>query len=283
MYIYIDILVMINIYIGFFLIKGTARLINSPVSKPRLFFSSGLSGLYSLLILFDISGGRLVAIKLAMGLSLVLIAFPIKNRVEFIKTLFCFFGVNFIYGGMMAAIWLFASPMGMVYRNGVAYFNVSALFLVIATIAAYLMITIAVTLLERRGSKKSRAEIQLCYHGNETAFSALIDTGNKLCDVFSGLPVIVCEYSVVSGFFPSEFEAYFKDPSEYLYKDESELSFLKSFRLVPLTAAAGESVLAAFKPDKIIIDSKPRNAMIAISASSLSNGDYQAVVSPSLL
>lgn len=283
--IYIDVLIILNIYVGFFLFKGTARIINAAPSNWRYFWGSLLSGFYSVVILFDIDNFKLVVLKLIMAASLTLVVFSFHNKAQFLKSFIYFLAVNFIYGGVMMALWLFVAPIGMVYKNGTAYFDISALSLVASTIAAYLIISIICMLLDRRSSKNETALVALSYKGREAVVMGIVDTGNKLCDVFTGLPVIICEYESVREFFPRRLESYFKSPLDYNFyqSGETEMKALSKLRVIPVSSLGGEGTLAAFVPDNLSVNQKPKKAVIAVTANKLSDGDFNAVVSPSLL
>ena len=60
--------------------------------------------------------------------------------------------VNFVFAGAMTALFVFASPKGMVIRNGTVYFNISALALVLGTVAAYGIIKLVTYLFRQKNT-----------------------------------------------------------------------------------------------------------------------------------
>lgn len=281
--IYLDVLIILNIYVGFFLFIGTGKLLGEKLKKWRLFAGSIASGIFSLLILFELSPFIQIASKLFMGILLVLIVFPFKSAKYILKCIAIFFLINFIYGGFMFALWFFIAPTGMVYKNGVTYFNISAIGLVVSTIVAYLIISGVCAFLNRRTKESEKVQVGLSFCGRQTMLTGLCDTGNKLCDAFSGLPVVVCEYSSVASLFPEVLKSYFLNPLEYPELKADNTAYMSKLRLVPIEVVGSSSMLPAFKPEQITISGKEKQAIVAVTSSKLSEGEFQAIVNSTLL
>ena len=278
-------LVLLNLFVTFFLLRATARLTGRDPRKGRLLLGSLLGGIYSLLILLELSALELTAIKLLMGVSLAFAVFwrPKERWKAFGKTVLCFFLVNFIFAGFMQALWTFAAPAGMAYRNGVAYFNISALTLAASTIAAYLVISLAAFLLNKRSRRQDLAELTVTLRGQQALLTGFVDTGNKLCDVFTGLPVIVCEYQAIQPVLPERIRDFFREPADFSFQGMEESGLTVFMRMIPVEAVSGEACLPGFRPDGLLVDSVPRQAMIAVTNRPLSDGRYQALIGPSLV
>lgn len=280
-----DVLVLLNLFVTFFLLRATARLTGRDPRKGRLLLGSLLGGIYSLLILLELSALELTVIKLLMGVSLAFAVFwrPKERWKAFGKTVLCFFLVNFIFAGFMQALWTFAAPAGMAYRNGVAYFNISALTLAASTIAAYLVISLAAFLLNKRSRRQDLAELTVTLRGQQALLTGFVDTGNKLCDVFTGLPVIVCEYQAIQPVLPERIRDFFREPADFSFQGMEESGLTVFMRMIPVEAVSGEACLPGFRPDGLLVDSVPRQAMIAVTNRPLSDGRFQALIGPSLI
>lgn len=281
--IYLDVLVILNLYVSYFLFLGSAKLISEKLKKWRLFCGSILGGIFALIILLPLSTLILTFVKLLMGLALVLVAFPFGSLKHILKCVLSFFLINFLYGGLMFALWFFIAPKGMAYKNGVTYFHITALELAVATIIAYLLVTLVCNLLNRRVKTAEKAELLLSFCGREVVMQGLCDNGNKLSDVFSGLPVVVCEYNAVSTMFPKKLQNYFKSPLTFCPEDTFQASYLTKLRLIPVEVVGAALTLPAFKPDKLVINSIERAAIVAVTNRPLSNGEFQAVLNAALL
>ena len=98
-----------------------------------------------------------------------------------------------------------------------------------------------------------RAEVSVIYNKRERVFSALVDSGNLLCEPISGRPCIAVDIDAVRGFLPEEL-------IKIAAKDNVDLSqvagssFAKSIRVVPAHTAAGERILVGFRAERIFID-----------------------------
>ena len=66
------------------------------------------------------------------------------------------------------------------------------------------------------------------------------------------------------------------------YKEEDHPAY-RSFRMIPVSTVAGQSVLPAFCPDRIEISGEEKRAVIAVLDAPFSNGSYDAVIGPSLI
>ena len=153
-------------------------------------------------------------LKVALGIMLVLVAFPWHGKGVFIKTAALFIAVNFIFAGVMMALWFFVAPVDMYYRNGVVYFNISALTLAVSTVAAYLAVRFIGWILDRRVPKNAIRTVSITLNGKEVLLNAFDDSGNRLTDPFTGTPVIICEYGAVKTLLPELLQPYFSGTGE---------------------------------------------------------------------
>lgn len=284
--IFLDILILLNIYVSFFLFLSTKKLLGVPIARWRMIISCLVSGLFSLIILLDLTFFELTIIKLLMGAVLSFTAFWSGNFKLLLKSAFLFFVVNFIYGGAMLGIWYFISPATMLYKNGVVYFNISSITLVVSTIIAYLGIQALTYILNKRNRTNDIYNVTITFLGREVLVSALHDTGNKVVDIFSGLPVMICELQSLKPLLPEKLYNYFSTQIMLDDKDEDYLIKTK-VRLVPISAVNGESCIMAFKPDAISLTvdnaQKACTALVGITQKKLSDGTFHALLSDSMI
>lgn len=282
--VYLDVLVLLNVFVTWFLFLATAKLCTVKPNRWRLLAGCLLGGAYSLLILIDLSAAMLAAVKLAMGMSLVLTVFFQRKKWRlFLKTALWFLVVNFIFAGFMFALWIFVSPAGMAYHNGVAYFNISALTLALSTIAAYLVITLVTNLLNRRNRREELAELVLELSGRQVMLRGFVDTGNKLTDVFTGLPVLVAEYGAVEPLFPERVRGFFRSPGNFSFDGIEDSRWRTMLRVVPVSTASGEGSLPAFRPGIVRVNGHEKQAIVAVTEKPLSDGSFQALLHTNLL
>lgn len=262
-------------YVTYFLMLSTSKLSGIKISKKRMFITSMLGGLFSLTILLDITILSQTILKLLMGIILVVIGFISRKKHQLLKSGMYFFIINFMYGGIMLSIFTLFAPQNMAYKNGVVYFNVTALNLVISTIIAYVIVNIVIRMLDKKIKTDDIKQIKISFLGREVILTGLLDTGNKLNDIFTGLPVIVCEYNGVKELFPVNLQEYFKDmDTTKLYNS----SYATTIRLVPVSVVGANVILPAFKPTEVTIGDELTDVIVAVIDQNLSSGEFNAII-----
>lgn len=281
--IYLDILVLLNIYVSYFLLIATAKIMSYKINKWRLFSGCIMGGVFSLIILFDLHEIEFILIKILMGVSLVLVTFYSKDKLFLIKSGLYFMATNFIYGGMMFFIWFFIKPNIMTFKNGVAYFDISALMITISTIIAYIFVHLFCYILNKRNKQKEVIDIKISLNGREIVTNGFVDTGNKLVDLLTSLPVVVCEFDEIKDIFSDKTRDYYSKFTEFSFNESITFEQKKNMRVVNINSINGESCFPAFKPDYIEVYSIKKDAVIAVTTKKLSDGSYSAILNTALV
>lgn len=194
MTVYLDVLIILNIYVNYFLIRATSKFSKTPVRTSRLIIAAIVGSLFCLIILFPkLSVAIQLIIKFAAALIVVLLAFGFKNKSAYLKSVGIFYLINFIFAGIIYAVYLCFKPPFLQIHNSYFYIDFSLLTLVIATAAAYTAVSIFRLILDRKEMQSADYRIVITYKGNTIALEAFADTGNRLIDVFSGKPIIFCK------------------------------------------------------------------------------------------
>ena len=280
--IYLDILFLLNMLVTFLLLSAASHLAAVRTKRWRMILAVLLGGVFSLLIFVRLNPFESFFVNLTTGFALCAAVFWQKGKVRiFFKCAACFFFASFLFAGFMTAVWLFFPAQGMVYRNGVLYFKISAFTLAATSTAAYLMIKLVCRILNRRAGKRMIRRIEITLRQQSVALTALVDTGNRLCDLFSGLPVVVASYESVKALIPKSLQVYF---SSGIPPDLSELPAeeLRMIRMLPVKTVAGEQLLPSFLPDRITVEGEERRAVLAVCKNAVSDGAYEAILNPSL-
>ncbi len=269
MIIYVDILLIVNFIIDYFLICLTSKFTNcdSPFGFRILAsFAAALSSLYIFLpqshFLIEI------LVRIFFSFLVCLIAFPRRKLKKLISLSIVFFAVTFCFAGAMIFIWLLFKPNGMVINNSVVYFNISPLFLIVFSVAGYFIAVLIRYLIERNSPKAKRCSIEITANGKKITLEAIVDTGNSLTDVFSNRHIIVCDISTIHQLFGRNLE--------------SEVCE-RRYRAIPCSTVAGEQLLDGYRSDKATIMFKDNKIyldgpILAISKTPLK--DCGAIVNP---
>lgn len=279
--IYIDILLFLNFYITYFLIVGTGCLLHLKIIFSRRLLSAGCGALSSLVIFvpqmpFILSA----AVKLIFSSAIVLTAFGFGGIGRFVKNTLLFFLVNCVYAGIMLGLWLFSAPMGMVYNNGVSYFDLPMWVIMLTTAAAYFILRAVRYFTDAKTALDKKYEIEVTTEKGSVRLTAVPDSGNKLTDFFSGLPVIFCSIDKCGEICPDGVIG-------QLFSEEVTAEYVKGIRLIPCTTVSGGTTAVCFKPQKIVISDgkaeKQVSALLGFTKNGLSNKDFEAIFNPKLL
>ena len=137
MTVYADVLVCINLYLDFFLLYLTDRILSLGTGKTRLVISAAVGGLYSLTVFCTGLGNSLrLLLNSAVLVLMVIIAFYPLNLRKFIKCTGTFLILNFLFAGLM----LLAELKGgkLLYQNGILYFETDTKLIVISPLSVSL-------------------------------------------------------------------------------------------------------------------------------------------------
>lgn len=254
MYIYVDILIITNIYADFLLLKSAAVMTRSPLKLSRGIIAALIGSLFSLVIFLPrLSSIALVIIKLLSAVTVVLTAFGYQSKKVYIKRLFVFFLMAFVYAGIgTAASGLFGGRL-IVSRNGVVYGNFSLPVLIAATIAAYGVISLYRRAADITG--QGAVYTVTARHGDKlVSFKAMADTGNVLRDMITGKPVILCSRSdlkMLFGCVPREEEFSLADNTAR-YTDNNIRTAVK-WRLIPCSTVSGTALVPIRRPEEVCV------------------------------
>lgn len=249
MTIYVDVLIILNIYVNSFLLLITARLTSSPLKPLRCFIASFYGSFFSLLILVpELPAAVNIIIKLAAAVTVVMAAFGIHGKSRLLKNSAAFFAANFILAGGVNAVYSWLKPSFMHFSNSYFYIDFSLLILVVTTALLYFIIS----LIKRfaGNSPDTSYSVVIRLKGKIYRIEGLSDTGNSLTDFFSGKPVIVCS----------------KENFDDIPQDTR-------FRLIPAETVSGSGLINIFRPDEVLVinekngSRKPVDVMIGLGES----------------
>ena len=99
-------------------------------------------------------------------------------------------------------------------------------------------------------------------NGLEVPLDGLADTGNALCDSFTGKPVVIASIEKVRELLPDAVKNYLAGNCEHL----------EGIRLIPCRTVTAEGVVPAF-PAEIIIGGKPADALLGVTRQEISGAD----------
>ena len=252
MYIYIDILLITNIYTNFFLLKTTARLVHSPLRSSKCVIASLAGSLFSLVILLPpLNSALLLFIRIISAVIMILISFSGTNFRETYHIGLIFFFVSFIFAGIEYGITVLFNSSNILWHNSTLYVNISLFTLIISTIISYVAISFFRRYLDSHNADDYKFTIIITHNGKTVSINGIGDTCNNLTDVFTGKPVIICGNDSI-------LKLLNQTETDFILKNK-EQEFIDGWRIIPFSTIHTDGMLPIFKPSSTIIKCTEKN------------------------
>ncbi len=283
--IYVDVLVILNLIINFFLLLAVELFVKEKAKRWRLFFASLIGGLYSLVVFLP-EMGIIVNFFLRMLCAVLMsfVAFGYKTLRRFIKICLSFIVVTFLFAGLMLSLWILFKPSGMFMNNSAVYFGISFPVLVATTAVCYIISRVLSRFFSKNKAPHTFYDFTLNAFGKTLSGKGLFDTGNTACESFSGLPVVVCTYDFVKNVLPFEYRGYFENNFEE--SEKADEKFLSRFRFVSFKTVSGGGLLPAFKAEGISLkgSEKINDVYVAVTKKEkFINGGFDMLLNANLI
>ena len=273
--VYVDVLLVVNLIVDFFLLKITFKLLKTDPKPIRILISSGIGAISSLYIFFPESTAFInITYQLIIGSLIMLTALGFKSLKCFLRSVAVFFTVTCVYGGIMTALWQVLKPKGMVINNSVVYFNISPLVLILSTVSGYFLYLFLNKIFALPSKTAKKCSLNLYALGKSVGLTGIIDTGNSITDVLSNSEIIIVDKAVAVSLLGTE--DFSNDP---LYATR--------YRTIPCETVMGRSLLEGFRCDmgEIRFEDKViplTNPVIALSKTPIKE-NYSAILNPKIL
>lgn len=276
MIVYADVLVVLNLFVNYFLLRLSARILKTKPKRVPILLGAMIGGVYALVIFLPEQPWYIaVPMQLAVLSGMVLCAFRPHSIKAFLREAAAFFLVNFLFAGFMLAVFLLFKPKNMVYQNNAVYFDISIVTLVLSAVGCYLLFTWISYLLKRRTPDDRLYTVCIAVNGKAFTGTGLLDTGNTLSDGFSDMPVVIADKAVLRHLLCENYPDF----------ENGTLQNDLQFRLIPYTTVGGEGVLKAFRAETLEIVGKGiavNGVLVAESRTDFHDAPYDILLSPKL-
>lgn len=272
MVVYADILLAVNWWIDFLLLLGVRRAVGGDSHGWRLALGA-LMGAMScfVLLLPPIPVWLSLLLKLVAAAVMVRIAFPFVGWRSFWRQLLTMFSLSAGLAGLCSALYFFVSPAGFIVFNGVVYYAIPPLLLVLLTVLCYGILWLAEQISRRRAPMAHSFTVTVYHDGGQVRFPCLYDSGNHLTEPFSGRPVMVVEREVL--------QPIMKVPTGMTEMEAAP----PGWRLVPYESIGGKGLLPAFSPDRVTAARRGMTVVLppcyVAVCDSLGQGEYRGILS----
>lgn len=278
MTVYLDVLIIVNIYITYFILKAAARLLHIKYRFFRLAAGAVFGGFSSLAAVLSLDFLGALLLKSALMLITALIAFGFGGGSRFLTATALCTGISILICGAALLIRELFGGGIIGAAGGYPYLDISALTLVGATAAVYGGVSLFRRFLDKP-TADSRVELIIEYGGNRVEIEAFPDSGNGLCDFLSGTPVIICKAAPLEKLLPENIKQ--------ILGGEYDLNAVKGIRLIPCNTVKGSGYIAAFRPDRITAElggcKKRINALIGVDKDLFEGEGFDAILNPKIL
>lgn len=258
MTVYADILLLVNFSMDFLTLYLTGKLLHKPLAKLRLIFAAILGSIggtvFSLTAGQSESVGTLMSVAAGFALSvlMVLISFGrYRSKTALLRDSISVWGAGTLLGGIMTFLLSLGEPVYMSENNSF-----------LPAFAACFIISVGLTRLFSSAKSKRRASVTVEVLGNSRTVEALCDSGSFAAEPISGKPVIIVRRSALGEW------------SDMLVSDACPLKL----RMIPLNGIGGGCLLRGFLPDKVTVDGREVEAVIAVREGAEDFAGYDAIV-----
>lgn len=278
--IYADTLIFINTFVTYFLLLGTDSLLHFQIRRLRILAASLLGGVYSLILLADLPVPLCLLLRIGVCILLRLIADGFSCMRKFVKGLCVFLLVNFVFAGLMLAVSLLIRPSGFLCSFGAVYFDVSIPFILALTLASYGLIRLVLLICAGHPSDTHYGNVTIQTPCGTIQGKGIFDTGNHLCDSFTGKPVILVSSGFSAPLVPPGVRDFLRGKA--LSECSIEPQWQNRLRLFPYSSVGGNGLLPAFRCDSVTLTHLKKERTytrlyIAVCENVLGAGEYDAL------
>ncbi|MFW5995708.1 MAG: sigma-E processing peptidase SpoIIGA [Halanaerobiaceae bacterium] len=295
MIIYIDIIFVTNTLLTSALLFAVGNLLDLNYRWWRIVAAACLGTLYTFLVLFlqyNLPPGRIliilqVILNLATAVLMIVISFGSLPVFMYMKAVGYLYVLSFFAVGTGISVFYLYGANPFQSRN--------LLFLLLVLTVIVLSGKFGLLLIKKYiNSEQGICRLIIEIEEKRVVTEGLIDTGNRLQDPFTGMPVIIVEVRELLRFFEGELGGKLRnwkgdvyDLMKYLERNET---WRKRIRAVPFSDLGQESgLLVGIKPDCVKVekgegDYYDTGAVLGITERRLDNeGQYSALINPDII
>ena len=277
--IYVDVLLLVNFIIGYFLLRATGIACAMPLSFARNIFGAVLAAIATMILLlppllFLIQ----IIFKIVCGMIIVRAAFSWHGWRRYLCLCSVYAALNFGFAGLLIFLLLNGFLPGAEYNNLSVYLAISPPVLFWCAAGIYFLLRIYGIFLPSKAGKSYCVKIWV---GQQTiSLRTLRDTGFSLLEPISGKPVILVSFPAIRERLPEDVRCLLEQWSQG--GSLAPLSEYK-FRLIPMGTASGRNILPALLLPVTVKDHAQDILPVAFSNQKFGKGEYEALAAPELL
>ncbi len=291
MTIYIDIVLLENIFMNYIILFATATINKTEIKISRIFLASFLGGIYAIVAyITDFEIYKTILLKILLSIAMIYIGLKPQSMKKCLKQLIIFYLTSFTFGGTAYALLYFIDPSQIFVNNGVYTSAYPLKTAILGGIVGLIVILIAFkTIKNRINSKNIYCNIEIEIENKSCRSKAMIDTGNLLREPISGIPVIIVEKDILKGIIPEEI---LNNTHQIIEgnTDNIPVEYANKMKVIPFTSLGMQNgILIGIKAQKLkiyledeVIDKK--NIVVGIYDKQLNKtGAYTSLIGANLI
>lgn len=293
MYIYADVVLIVNCIMNSVILVLTAHAAGISYSWKRLLPAALFGGVYALsgifpelAVLYSIPG------KLLMSVVLVLLAFGYRTVRTTLVLVGAFFIVSFILGGATLG-WLYFIQTEAPQQAG-NYLDMSWSSLAAGSVIAVMLVTlIARRLMGKMIRRRNFYQVRIEYNGQNKDVTGMLDTGNNLYSLLGNKPVVLLCWQSAIQLLGSQVAGYLTSTSPAAWLSNlhecQDAAWLARVEVIPCQSVGGKNMLLGFRPDGISVRTEDGLAYTTEVLIGLYDGvfasdrPYEALLHPALI
>jgi len=247
MVIYADVLVAVNYFVSYALLCGCSRIAGVPLNRRGKVRGALAGGLTALAVFLPLQGFLYgVLLRFASACAMLVAAWPGRRAAVYLRLGIILLCISFMFAGAVMGICLLNPQFPVFCPAGMFYFDVKPLTLLVSVTGSYLLMGLVKRFYAQNKQQELVYAARLLRGGSEASLRLFRDSGNRLVEPFSGLPVAVCTLGAVLPVLTQQEQSWFEQgmPPQQMPV---------GFRLVGYHSVGSRGVLPAFKPEKFLI------------------------------
>lgn len=306
MVVYVDLVFLTNLAVDGTVLLATAKVRHLRPSRSRLFIAALLGAFYAAVMFWtQVPYLYSFGTKVLVSLIMVLISFGYGGPLQLARNFGAFYLVNFAtLGGVIGFSYLLQSAEspwgGMSYTADggllLEWQMQLGLFITAFLLSLWLFRSTTETRRKRQDLEQLFWDIEIKVAERSWKLRALLDTGNRLYDPLTRIPVMIMEASIWKDELPPGWCERLRGESPDQLLSEMDEQFSEAYswgnrlRLVPYRAVNGNSrLMLAIKPDTVLLSREGHpplqvtRVLVGLDGGTLSSeGNYRAIVHPDM-
>ena len=270
---YLDRLFAVNGLIDYCVLLAAARVCGVALRRRRYALAALLGAVYAALtVLPGWTWLAAPALKLALGAAMALIAFGGEERLGRCTAVFFAVAALFCGGVYAASLLAGADPL----RGALAPLTWRVFALSFAV--CWFVVSVAFRRRMQRADRELRP-VTVTFGGKEARLTGLRDSGNDLHDPATGRAAAVADRAAVAALL--DLGGVPDDPAAAMVTLSGRPALRGRLCLLPYRAVGVPGgLLLAFRPDRVEVDGRAEDLLIALSGAPLGDGDCRILLPP---